>query len=223
LEKLGAAFEQFFWFPGNHDLFYKDKRDIHSSAFGRHIPGVTVVDGITTIDDVTLVPWLVEDEWKTMKSIKSRYVFGHFELPHFFMNAMVQMPDHGELALNDLTGPEFVFSGHFHKRQNNRNIHYIGTIQRFYKHGCGRSYDKQGHLEYIGEFKNVRPKTGKCCAQFIVSRDAIRKHPREFYEKYYTWLIEKTSGEGNGSVDDMYSGFWTGRYAEYSWRFIFGN
>lgn len=77
--------------------------------------------------------------------------------------------------------------------------------------------------EYIGEFKNVRPKTGKCCAQFIVSRDAIRKHPREFYEKYYTWLIEKTSGEGIGSQDDMYSGFWTGRYAEYSWRFIFGN
>ena len=24
LEKLGAAFEQFYWFPGNHDLFYKD-------------------------------------------------------------------------------------------------------------------------------------------------------------------------------------------------------
>ena len=26
LEKIGAAFDQFFWFPGNHDLFYKDKR-----------------------------------------------------------------------------------------------------------------------------------------------------------------------------------------------------
>ena len=76
--------------------------------------------------------------------------------------------------------------------------------------------------EYIGEFKNVRPKTGKCCAQFIVSRDAIRQHPREFYEKFYTWLTEKTSGEGIGSEDDIYSGYWTGRYAEYSWRFIFG-
>ena len=54
LEKLGAAFEQFYWFPGNHDLFYKDKRDIHSSAFGRHIPGVTVVEHIMTEGDVTL-------------------------------------------------------------------------------------------------------------------------------------------------------------------------
>lgn len=127
LEKLGAAFDQFFWFPGNHDLFYKDKRDIHSSAFGRHIPGVTVIDGITTLDDVTLVPWLVGDEWKQMKNIKSRYVFGHFELPRFFMNAMIQMPDHGELKSDDFKGPEYVFSGHFHKRQTSGNIVYIGN------------------------------------------------------------------------------------------------
>ena len=127
LEKLGAAFEQFFWFPGNHDLFYKDKRDVHSSMFGRHIPGVTVVDTVTTIDEVTLVPWLVGDEWKEMKNLKSRYVFGHFELPSFYMNAMVQMPDHGELQRNDLSGPELVFSGHFHKRQHNGNVVYIGN------------------------------------------------------------------------------------------------
>ena len=127
LEKLGAAFEQFFWFPGNHDLFYKDKRNIHSSAFGRHIPGVTVVDSITTLDDVTLVPWLVGDEWKQMKQLKSKYVFGHFELPLFYMNAMVQMPDHGELKADSFKGPDYVFSGHFHKRQNSGNIWYIGN------------------------------------------------------------------------------------------------
>lgn len=127
LEKLGAAFEQFFWFPGNHDLFYKDKRDIHSSAFGKHIPGVTIVDSITTIGDVTLVPWLIEDEWKQMSSLKSRYVFGHFELPLFYMNAMVQMPDHGELKSTDFGKPEYVFSGHFHKRQSRGNVHYIGN------------------------------------------------------------------------------------------------
>jgi DNA repair exonuclease SbcCD nuclease subunit len=127
LEKLGAAFDQFFWFPGNHDLFYKDKRDIHSSAFGRHIPGITVVDKITTLDNVTLVPWLVEDEWKNMQSITSKYVFGHFELPLFYMNAMVQMPDHGELKSDDFKSPDYVFSGHFHKRQHKNNIHYIGN------------------------------------------------------------------------------------------------
>ncbi len=127
LEKLGAAFDQFFWFPGNHDLFYKDKRDIHSSVFGRHIPGVTVVESLTVLDEVALVPWLVGDEWKKMKSLKAKYVFGHFELPHFYMNAMVQMPDHGDLQAGDFPHPEYVFSGHFHKRQQQGNVIYIGN------------------------------------------------------------------------------------------------
>jgi DNA repair exonuclease SbcCD nuclease subunit len=127
LEKLGAAFEQFFWFPGNHDLFYKDKRDIHSSAFGKHIPGVTVVDTVMTEGDVTLVPWLVGDEWKTISKVKSKYMFGHFELPLFYMNAMVQMPDHGELQADHFKHQDYVFSGHFHKRQARDKIHYIGN------------------------------------------------------------------------------------------------
>lgn len=127
LEKLGAAFEQFFWFPGNHDLFYKDKRDVHSSAFGRHIPGVTVVEKVTTIGDVTLVPWLIGDEWKTVPKTKSKYMFGHFELPLFYMNAMVQMPDHGELQAAHFQHQDYVFSGHFHKRQQRDKIVYIGN------------------------------------------------------------------------------------------------
>ena len=151
LERLGAAFEQFYWFPGNHDLFYKDKRDIHSSAFGRHIPGVTVVDSIWTRDDVTLVPWLIGDEWRTMKDIKSRYIFGHFELPKFFMNAMVQMPDHGELRAEDFNGPDYIFSGHFHKRQENNKVIYIGNA---FPHNFSDTGDDQRGmmtLEWGGE------------------------------------------------------------------------
>lgn len=127
LEKLGKAFKQFFWFPGNHDLFYKDKRDIHSSIFARHIPGITVVDRITTIKDVTLIPWMVSDEWKTIKTLKSKYIFGHLELPLFYMNAMVQMPDHGELQCDHFVNQDYVFSGHFHKRQSRGKIWYIGN------------------------------------------------------------------------------------------------
>jgi DNA repair exonuclease SbcCD nuclease subunit len=140
LEKLGAAFEQFFWFPGNHDLFYKDKRDIHSSAFGRHIPGVTVVENVTTIGDVTLVPWLVGDEWKDISKTKSRYMFGHFELPLFYMNAMVQMPDHGELQPEHFKHQEYVFSGHFHKRQNRGKIWYIGNA---FPHNFSDTWDDE--------------------------------------------------------------------------------
>ena len=146
LEKLGAAFEQFFWFPGNHDLFYKDKRSVHSSAFGKHIPGVTVIDQVTTVGDVTLVPWLVGEEWKTISKAKSKYMFGHFELPLFYMNAMVQMPDHGELQPNHFTHQDYVFSGHFHKRQNQDKIWYIGNA---FPHNFADTWDDDRGMMFM--------------------------------------------------------------------------
>ena len=127
LEKLGKAFDQFYFFPGNHDLYYKDKRDIHSVEFGKYIPGITVVHEPTTIGDVTLCPWLVGDEWRSVGKKGGKYIFGHFELPSFFMNAMVQMPDHGEIQLDSFKNYELGFSGHFHKRQQQRNMIYIGN------------------------------------------------------------------------------------------------
>ena len=42
LEKLGAAFETVYFLPGNHDLYYKDRRDIQSSVWAKHIPNVQV-------------------------------------------------------------------------------------------------------------------------------------------------------------------------------------
>lgn len=127
LEKLGKAFDQFFFFPGNHDLYFKDKRDIHSVEFGKYIPGITVIHQPETLGNVTLCPWLVGDEWKSIGKKGGKYVFGHFELPSFFMNAMVQMPDHGELQLESFQNYELGFSGHFHKRQVRGNMHYIGN------------------------------------------------------------------------------------------------
>jgi len=43
------------------------------------------------------------------------------------MNAMVEMPDHGEIQVSNFGGFEQVFSGHFHLRQQKRNINYIGN------------------------------------------------------------------------------------------------
>jgi DNA repair exonuclease SbcCD nuclease subunit len=154
MEKLGQAFEQFFFFDGNHDLYYKDKRDINSTAFSRYIPGITFIDEITTIDDVTLVPWLVGDEWKKMSKIKSKYVFGHFELPSFYMNAMVQMPDHGDLKAEHFVEPDYVFSGHFHKRQKSGKIHYIGNA---FPHNYADAGDDDRGMMILDRENNAEP------------------------------------------------------------------
>lgn len=127
LEFLSKNFEKVYFILGNHDLFYKDKREINSVEFMRLFPNVIPVKEPFTDGDVTILPWLVGDEWKDVPKIKSRYVFGHLELPNFYMNAMVQMPDHGQLQSTHFVNQEYVFSGHFHKRQTNRNITYIGN------------------------------------------------------------------------------------------------
>jgi len=151
LEKLGKAFDNFYFFPGNHDLYYKDKRDIHSVEFGKYIPGVTVVHEPTTIGDVTLCPWLVGDEWRSVGKKGGKYIFGHFELPSFFMNAMIQMPDHGEIQLDSFKGYELGFSGHFHKRQQQKNMIYIGNA---FPHNYADAWDDDRGmmtLEWGGE------------------------------------------------------------------------
>jgi hypothetical protein len=77
--------------------------------------------------DVVIAPWLVGDDHKRIPKLSARYCFGHFELPHFKMNAMVEMPDHGEVKVDNFGGFESVYSGHFHLRQQKRNINYIGN------------------------------------------------------------------------------------------------
>jgi DNA repair exonuclease SbcCD nuclease subunit len=127
LEKLSAAFDQFYFIPGNHDLYYRDKRDIHGAEWARHLPNITVVNDWFHQGDVIIAPWLVGDDHERIPKLSSKYMFGHFELPHFKMNAMVEMPDHGEVKVDSFKGIESVYSGHFHLRQQKRNINYIGN------------------------------------------------------------------------------------------------
>lgn len=127
LKKLNDAFEKVYVILGNHDLYYREKRDLNSIEFARDLPNVVMVDEHFIQDDVAIIPWLVGDEWKTLSNINCKYMFAHLELPYFKMNALVEMPDHGGLKAENISGPEYVFSGHFHKRQYNNNIHYIGN------------------------------------------------------------------------------------------------
>lgn len=130
MERLAQAFENFYFIPGNHDLYYKEKREISSVAIGRNLSNITIINDFLTVGGVTFCPWLVGDDYKKVSKLakKSSYMFGHFELPHFMMNAMVEMPDHGGLNADHFDDVEFwAFSGHFHKRQAKRKICYLGN------------------------------------------------------------------------------------------------
>ena len=127
LKLLNDNFEKVYFIIGNHDLFYRDKREVHSLVSASELNNFVLIHEPLHLKDVSFVPWLVDDEWKKLSNLKSKYIFGHFELPGFKMNAHVEMPDHGQLNYSHFANQEYVFSGHFHKRQTNGNVHYIGN------------------------------------------------------------------------------------------------
>ena len=127
LELLNNNFEQVYFIPGNHDLFYRDNRAIQSSEWAKHLPNINIVNHFFQEGGVSIVPWLIEDEHKKIEKIRAKYMFGHFELPGYYMNASILMPDHGEIQRDHFSNIGTVYSGHFHKRQTGGNIVYIGN------------------------------------------------------------------------------------------------
>jgi len=127
LEKLSAAFDQFYFIPGNHDLYYRDRRDIHGVAWARHLPNIHICNDWFQSGDVVIAPWLVGDDYRRIPKLRGRYMFGHFELPGYLMNAMIAMPDHGEVRREHFANFDHVYTGHFHHRQTQKNITYIGN------------------------------------------------------------------------------------------------
>jgi DNA repair exonuclease SbcCD nuclease subunit len=127
LEHLNGHFDQVFFIPGNHDLYYRDKRDVQSVEWAKHLPNIIICNDWYHSGNVVIAPWLVGDDYKQIPKLSGKYMFGHFELPGYLMNAMVAMPEHGELRRENFGNFEHVFTGHFHKRQTQKNITYIGN------------------------------------------------------------------------------------------------
>lgn len=163
-KKLSESFKQVFFIIGNHDLFYRNKRDVHSVPFAELYPNIKLIDQITTIGDCSFVPWLVGDEWKQVREIRSRYIFGHFELPGFKLNPIVEVPDSGEINSTHFKYAEWVFSGHLHKRQIKDNIIYIGNCFPHDFGDCGDNDRGFATLEHGGKVDFVN---WKGCPKFV--------------------------------------------------------
>jgi hypothetical protein len=140
LKLLNDYFDNVVFLLGNHDVFYRDKHEIHSIPYIEQFENIHLIDHTQIIGDIAFVPWLYGDEWKDVPKITSPYMFGHFELPHFKMNAMVTMHDTGMLNKDHFKHQQQVFSGHFHKRQMNSNIYYIGNC---FPHNFADAWDDE--------------------------------------------------------------------------------
>ena len=127
LELLNDNFEKTYILAGNHDLFFRDRRDVNGVGWAKHLDNIEIVNDWFKKDNVAIVPWLIGNDYKKVKKIKATYMFGHFELPRFKLNCLTEMPDTGEMSMDYLGNVGHVYSGHFHMRQERENVTYIGN------------------------------------------------------------------------------------------------
>ena len=192
LRKLNNAFEKVYFILGNHDLFYRETRDVNSVEFAKELPNIILIDSVLTgVMSHLLVGF--DDEWKKIPKIKSKYMFGHFELPTFKLNARErEMPDKDGLKSEMFTNQEFVFSGHFHHRQVKDNVIYTDNA---FPHNFSDSWDDE-KLIFLGK----RILCGSDAPKYkTITLSSLLENP----EKY---LLPKTNARVSLDIDISYEG-----------------
>ena len=128
LNELGLPI---YFIIGNHDLYHRHTRDVHSVVNFHEFNNFIVIDEPVLIEQIAdgsiLSPYLFHDEYPELaKFLKYKTWWGHFEFKGFVVTGynvlMPTGPDPKSFA-----GPDRIFSGHFHKRQLAENIVYIGN------------------------------------------------------------------------------------------------
>lgn len=120
-----------FFVVGNHDLYHRHTREIHSVLPFHEFSNFTVIDQPVIIDQIKggalFSPYLFHEEYsKLAEYLTLPFWAGHFEFKGFVVTGhsvkMPTGPDH-----SNFRGPKHIISGHFHKRQEQDNIIYMGN------------------------------------------------------------------------------------------------
>jgi len=128
LDELGIPI---FFIIGNHDLYYRHTRDVHSVFHFSALKNINIITEPTVCNDtykpVLLCPYMFHHEYPSLvRYTKLPVWFGHFEFQGFVVTGYNNVMQFGPNAV-DFEGPEHIFSGHFHKRQSYGNVTYIGN------------------------------------------------------------------------------------------------
>lgn len=119
---------------GNHDIYYHNKTNINSIEALRELPNVDVIDYVT-VDvingkKILMVPWITTKESQITKDFyqyvknETDIIMGHFEIRGFEMSPGITDDRGFEHSIFKKT--KRVISGHYHLRNTDGKITYIG-------------------------------------------------------------------------------------------------
>lgn len=119
---------------GNHDIYHKDTREIHSlELFDEIYDNFIVINEIKTLEisdkKLLVVPWVLPDEKYNFENyLDTDYIFGHFETNGVEMVKGINCNSNHAFDMDSFKGIK-TFSGHFHLRRyyESSNIYYVGT------------------------------------------------------------------------------------------------
>lgn len=119
---------------GNHDTYYRNTNEINAlKELFANYHNLIIVESPIEIEfdhlNLTIVPWILPDTLEStlafLEHSSSRVLCGHFEIAGFQVMSGVKHT-HG-LSIKDFTKFEMVLSGHFHIKQSEANIFYLGS------------------------------------------------------------------------------------------------
>lgn len=112
---------------GNHDLYHRENRKVFSTKVFDEFANVKMVSECMLVEDILIAPFLFKHEYKDLAEYMNvPYWLGHFEFRNFVITGSDRRMEHGpdHTQFKDV---KYIFSGHFHKRQANDNVIYIGN------------------------------------------------------------------------------------------------
>lgn len=124
----------FYTLIGNHDIYHKDTREIHSLELFKDLyDNIKLINDIEVVEmynkKLLIVPWVLPDEKHNFKDyLDVDYIFGHFETNGVEMVKGINCNSNHAFNFDSFNNIK-TFSGHFHLRRyyEESNIYYVGT------------------------------------------------------------------------------------------------
>ena len=119
---------------GNHDTYFKNTNEVNSpDLLLAEYNNIEVIDEPKTINvngfEVCMLPWICPENYTQsldeIKNTTATLCMGHLEIAGFAMYR--GMESHEGFSAETFNKFDLVFSGHYHHRSNDRNIHYLGN------------------------------------------------------------------------------------------------